>query len=205
MSNQSNNFNTPIELIEPITKFFGEIDLDPCSNEFSIVNAIRNIKLPMDGLNEYWGINKKVFINPPFAPYYINEGKVITPAEHKELLDKEHWRRYTIKDWVNRIIIERNASNNSSVCLVPSRGTGNSLWQDIIFPNFDSICFLKDRVYYWEEGHPVYDKKGNPQPAEFDCALVLFSNSGLLEERFKEIFDDFGFILRPKFSGVLIE
>jgi hypothetical protein len=194
MSNQSNNFNTPIELIEPIKEFFGgEIDLDPCSNEFSVVGAKNLYSLPTDGLKEKWGGN--IFSNPPFAPYYIKEGKVITPAQYKELVDKIGWVRYTIKNWVKKGV-ETSINDKSNVLfLLPSRGTGNSLWQDYIFPTFDAICFLNKRVYFWEQGHPVYDLKGKPQPAEFDCALVLFSQIRDLVAKFKNDFSNFGYVL----------
>jgi hypothetical protein len=55
MSNQNNSFNTPPELVQPIKEFWvGKIDLDPCSNEYSLVKAEKEIILPQDGLKEKW-------------------------------------------------------------------------------------------------------------------------------------------------------
>lgn len=60
------DWNTPPKYINPIKHFFGgQIDLDPCSNKFSTVNAKQNFVYPAeDGLVQPWEGNK-IFINPP--------------------------------------------------------------------------------------------------------------------------------------------
>ena len=45
------NYNTPPKYVGPIMEFFdGKLDLDPCSNEFSLIKAANNWILPQNGL-----------------------------------------------------------------------------------------------------------------------------------------------------------
>ncbi len=45
VNSQSQTWGTPIKYVKAIKEFFGgKIDLDPCSNEYSIVNAETHIK-----------------------------------------------------------------------------------------------------------------------------------------------------------------
>lgn len=58
------HWNTPPKIISAVKKFWnGEIALDPCSNEHSLVGAKREYVLPVDGLKEHWA--EKTFVNPP--------------------------------------------------------------------------------------------------------------------------------------------
>lgn len=50
----------------PVYQTLGRpLGLDPCSNELSVVDAVRRIMLPDDGLRAYWGATS-VFMNPPY-------------------------------------------------------------------------------------------------------------------------------------------
>ena len=42
------------------------IDLDPCSNEHSMVDADTKYILPTNGLTESWNY-KRIFVNPPYG------------------------------------------------------------------------------------------------------------------------------------------
>ena len=63
---KNKSWNTPPKYIDLIIKFFDIIELDPCSNENSLVNAKVNYILPTDGLKETWNY-KTIFINPPYG------------------------------------------------------------------------------------------------------------------------------------------
>jgi hypothetical protein len=89
VSNQSNDFNTPPELVQPIKEFWGgKIDLDPCSNKGSLVKADTEWTLPTNSLKQPWAIKQPrttVFVNPPYAPYWLSEDGLIclSPKEYK--------------------------------------------------------------------------------------------------------------------------
>lgn len=60
------DWNTPPKYIKLIKKMFGVIDLDPCSNEHSMVEADTKYILPTNGLIESWNY-KQIFVNPPYG------------------------------------------------------------------------------------------------------------------------------------------
>ena len=64
----SHEWCTPAKYVNAVKKFFGgKIDLDPCSNDDSIVNATVEYRLPeKDGLKEIWNFNK-IYVNPPYG------------------------------------------------------------------------------------------------------------------------------------------
>lgn len=209
MANQSNDFNTPPELIEPIKRFWnGTIELDPCSNKHSMVKAIVEWGLPINSLNCVWHkVAKTVFVNPPFAPYYLSDDGTIclTPQEYKERGDQDVFTRYTIRDWVTKGIDERD-NGVESIYLIPARGMGSTVWQRSILPNFDAICFLKSRYPFWENGAPCKNEKtGKIDPPTFDIALVYFCPSDSTMEdkvhkaaylnRFRGVFTHYGYVL----------
>ena len=82
----SQSWCTPPKYVNAIKKFWnGTIDLDPCSNEYSIVKAITEFKLPeIDGLKEEWNF-KTIYVNPPYGA------------------DRE--RGTTIKDWLGKCVL----------------------------------------------------------------------------------------------------
>lgn len=63
------DWNTPPRLAGLIQSALGgRIDLDPCSNERSCVDAESRIALPDDGLSEPWeSYGQTVFANPPYG------------------------------------------------------------------------------------------------------------------------------------------
>jgi hypothetical protein len=56
VNSQSQSWGTPMKYVRAIKLFFnGSISLDPCSNEYSIVQAETEFMLPHnDGLTEDW-------------------------------------------------------------------------------------------------------------------------------------------------------
>lgn len=59
---------TPPSIVASVSQVFdGEIDLDPCSNEHSYVDARVRYSLPdRDGLRESWRF-QRIFVNPPYG------------------------------------------------------------------------------------------------------------------------------------------
>jgi hypothetical protein len=64
----SQHWCTPQKYVEAVYEVFdGSIGLDPCSNEFSIVKADVECRLPEnDGLLESWYF-KTIYVNPPYG------------------------------------------------------------------------------------------------------------------------------------------
>ena len=64
----SQEWGTPKKYVDAVREFFhGKIDLDPCSNEYSIVHAITEYCLPFhDGLKESWNF-PTIYVNPPYG------------------------------------------------------------------------------------------------------------------------------------------
>ena len=159
---EKKDWNTPPKYTEAVREFFGEIDLDPCSNILSIVGAKTEFILPTDGLLEEWDF-KKIYMNPPYGR------------------DKE--RKTSIKKW---IIKAENANKNFGseiIALIPV-ATSSSHFKEMIFKSANSICFLEDtRLKFMIDGE--LSKKGAPM----SCCIVYWGNQS---ERFDNIFSEYG-------------
>jgi hypothetical protein len=126
----SASWNTPQWIVDVVREQFGEIDLDPCSNEHSLVAARHNIILPIDGLKAPW--MGKVFCNPPYG--------------------RDKVRKTSILDWCRKAHMERLRGHASEVLLLIPAATETKHWQDIIWPGAASICFLRSRVKFLLDG-----------------------------------------------------
>ena len=61
------DWSTPENYVKSIRAVLGgRIDLDPCSNEFSVVNAKTEYRLPKNGLMESWDFST-IYVNPPYG------------------------------------------------------------------------------------------------------------------------------------------
>lgn len=147
VNTKSQDWGTPPKYVDAIRDFWdGEIDLDPCSNEHSIVHANTEFKLPEhDGLAENWEEYDTIFVNPPYGR------------------DKEHGT--SIADWLKKCA---NAGAAEVIALVPV-ATNTSHWKKYVFGKAMAVCFLYDtRLKFLENG--VESKKGAPMA----CALVYW-------------------------------
>jgi len=65
--NRKDTWNTPIEIVGDVVKFFGTIDLDPCSNSEGDPNvpALNYYTEETNGLAHDW--HGKVFMNHPYS------------------------------------------------------------------------------------------------------------------------------------------
>ena len=67
INSDSQDWCTPPKYVHAVRRFFGEIFLDPCSNERSIVNAKTEYMLPdIDGLHASWDFST-IYVNPPYG------------------------------------------------------------------------------------------------------------------------------------------
>ena len=68
INSQSQDWGTPENYVHAVKEFFGgEIDLDPCSNPHSIVEAAVEYILPRnDGLKDNWNFHR-IYVNPPYG------------------------------------------------------------------------------------------------------------------------------------------
>ena len=71
-SSVDQTWNTPPDIIRPIVRAFGRVDLDPCSNARSVVRARVAWELVRDGdsLARSWKLpgrgRRLIFVNPPY-------------------------------------------------------------------------------------------------------------------------------------------
>lgn len=190
-SSSSVNWNTPDRVLKHVRAFFKTIDLDPCSNEGSVVGAGTEFCLPQrDGLQESWAKTgaKTVYINPPFGSYYLHKisKRVVLPKEMKKLLDagyvdKQDFDHISLKDWVAKAEHEYGDGKMEIIMLLPS-SVGTKAWQKHIFQTADAVCFVSGRLKFI----------GAAAGAPMDCACVYW---GSRPEDFAEAFEDLGFVV----------
>lgn len=161
----SMDWNTPTKYIKLVYKMFDKVEIDPCSNKDSIVNAENEIILPSDGLNIEWDY-KTIFVNPPFG--------------------RDFERKTTIKNWIAKCY-EANKKYDAEVLLLVPVATNTSHWKEYIFGKASAICFLYDtRLKFRINGNE--DNKGCPTA----CAMIYY---GANIEKFYEIFGSVGYVL----------
>ena len=100
VNTQSQNWGTPAKYVNAVKAFWdGKIDLDPCSNEYSIVHAATEYRLPeQDGLKESWNY-PTIYVNPPYGA--------------------DRQRGTTIKDWLARCARAHIDYKSEVIALVP--------------------------------------------------------------------------------------
>ena len=164
---QSQHWGTPDKYVSAIRNFFGGgISLDPCSNEFSIVGAATEYRLPMhDGLKESWDF-PTIFVNPPYG--------------------LDHERGTAIRHWLQRCHLAHENYGSEVLGLVPV-ATNTGHWKKHVFGPATAVCFLYDtRLRFLVDG--VDGGKGAPM----SCAMVYWGRN---YRRFSEVFREFGAVL----------
>lgn len=160
----STSWCTPPKYVAAIEAFFNHnIELDPCSNEFSLINAKMRFNLPYkDGLSEEWNY-KTIFVNPLYGA------------------DRE--RGTTIKNWIKKCEVSYRLYHAEVLALIPV-ATNTRHWKDYIFGRAAGICFLYDtRLRFMINGE--LDVKGAPM----SCAMIYW---GTDVSRFVELFSHYG-------------
>ena len=149
VNTQSQSWGTPIKYVSAVKDFFGgNISLDPCSNEYSVVNADVEYLLPQnDGLNESWDF-PTIYVNPPYGSDKI--------------------RKTTIKDWLKKCHIANDMYKSEVIALVPV-ATNTGHWKNFVYTKATAVCFLYDtRLKFLENGKDV--GKGAPM----SCCLIYW-------------------------------
>ena len=167
INSKSQEWGTPPVYVDAVKKMFGsKIALDPCSSEYSIVNAELEYLLPKyDGLKESWNF-PTIYVNPPYG---INKTK-----------------RTTIKHWLARCAKANQQHESEVLALVPV-ATNTGHWKKSVFGKATAICFLYDtRLKFLENGQN--GGKGAPMA----CAMIYW---GKHYDRFYEIFIDYGAVV----------
>ena len=156
------DWNTPPKYIEKVKNVLGEIELDPCSNDLSMVGAKTEFILPIDGLSMEWDY-VTIFVNPPYG--------------------RDMERGTTIKNWITKINNTHIKYGSEILCLIPV-ATNTTHYKDIIFKDSTGLCFLEDsRLKFMIDGE--LSKKGAPM----SCAMIYWGNN---YNKFENIFKDTG-------------
>lgn len=148
----SQSWCTPPKYIGAIKSFWnGEIELDPCSNEYSMVRAKSEFMLPeTDGLMLEWDY-RTIYVNPPYGA--------------------DRLRGTTIKNWLAKCAYSHAKYNSDIIALIPV-ATNTSHWKKYIFGDADALCFLADtRLKFFVDG--IEHEKGAPMA----CCLVYWGNN----------------------------
>lgn len=167
INTSSQNWCTPKKYVDVVKDFFGgTIDLDPCSNNDSIVGATEGYALPQqDGLRESWKF-KRIYVNPPYG------------------IDKT--RGTSIRDWIERCC-ESNAKYGSEVLALIPVATNTGHWKRYIFGHANSVCFLDDtRLKFLIHGN------GEGKGAPMACAMVYWGKN---TENFYCFFQKYGAVV----------
>lgn len=163
----SQDWCTPPKYVDAVLEMFGgAIELDPCSNKISVVNAKKEFILPKnDGLKEEWDF-KTIYVNPPYGA--------------------DRQRGTTIKDWLRKCAEAHKKYNAEVLALVPV-ATNTAHWKHYVFGRAASICFLYDtRLKFLIDGST--DNKGAPMA----CCMIYWGRN---ISEFKNIFMRFGAVV----------
>lgn len=166
-NNNRSDYGTPKKYANAISEFFdNNIQLDPCSNEFSLIDSKVKYILPEnDGLKCSWDFST-IYVNPPYGRDKINNT--------------------SIYDWLCRCCIANIVYESEVLALVPV-ATNTQHWKDNIFGKSSAVCFLYDsRVKFLING--VQSGTGAPMP----CAIIYWGNRF---DRFFNIFGKFGAVV----------
>lgn len=158
---QIKNWCTPQKYVDAVTRVFGgQIDLDPCSNEYSTVHAAVEYMLPEhDGLRESWNY-QNIYVNPPYG--------------------RDVQRGTSISDWFVRIA--QAAQEGSSIQALVPVATNTKHWKEYVYPVASAICFLYDtRLHFVINGNE--DTKGAPMSC---CMLYYGSNVEAFSQEFRK-------------------
>lgn len=159
----SQHWGTPPIYVKAVKEVLGTIELDPCSNEFSIVHARVEYRLPdQDGLKASWNY-RTIYVNPPYGS------------------DPE--RRTRIRHWLARCEDAHKQYGSEVLALVPV-ATNTKHWKVHVFGAATGVTFLYDtRLKFLVNGE--VSVRGAPM----SCAMVYWGDRFV---RFQETFLKFG-------------
>jgi hypothetical protein len=160
---QSQDWGTPTAYVKAVRRVLGRVELDPCSNEHSVVRARVEYRLPEhDGLRESWDY-PTIYVNPPYGA------------------DKVRGTR--IRDWLVRCADAHRDHGSDVIALVPV-ATNTGHWKKNIWGVATSVAFLYDtRLKFTVDGVP------SVRGAPMSCAMVYW---GQRIDMFRKTFAEFG-------------
>jgi hypothetical protein len=163
----SQNWCTPPKYVDAIRRFFGgSIELDPCSNRYSIVKARVEYCLPdTNGLAASWNY-PTIYVNPPYGS------------------DRD--RGTTIRDWLRKCA-EAHAKHAAEVLALVPVATNTRHWKQYVFGAATAVAFLYDTRLRF-----LVDGKDGGKGAPMSCAMIYW---GLQYERFEASFLRFGAVV----------
>ncbi len=167
VNSQSQSWGTPHKYVTAIKDFFGgSISLDPCSNEYSVVNAETEFLLPKnDGLQEEWNY-PTIYVNPPYGA--------------------DRTRGTTIKDWLAKCASSNIEYGAEILALVPV-ATNTRHWKQSVFGKAKAICFLYDtRLKFLVNGN------GGGKGVPMACAMIYWGRN---YKKFYEVFIEYGAVV----------
>lgn len=181
------DWTTPEEVLVPVRKVFGgEIDFDPCGNPMSIVGAKRQVWLP-----KWLGI--RVMKPSPLPPEptqeqidrYINPPVVLERAKPPDVILGDGlfhgWSGstfvnppYDAKTLAAFMARARAAAARGVPVIMLTKLKLTKGWHASV-PAAPAVCFIDHRLTFGG---------GNGDSAPFDCALILWTQSRTLVNRF---------------------
>ena len=167
VNSQNVDWCTPNRYVKAVKQVFGgAIELDPCSNKWSIVKANKEFSLPKnDGLVESWKY-KTIYVNPPYG------------ADRK--------KGTTIKHWLYKCTDATDRFHSEVLALIPV-ATNTSHWKECIWGKATAVCFLYEtRLKFLENGN--IEGRGAPM----SCAMVYWGKN---YEIFFNVFLKFGAVI----------
>jgi hypothetical protein len=188
--------------------FGGHIDLDPCSNEQSIVGARRSYTLPeTNGLKEAWDA-ESVFFNPPFGRSYLHPScNSLCSVERLEDLEGKKTTLYvctlcgqsltrkdvegsSIADWVRKAHASSRRPDVFGIIGILPAAISTQHFHRYVWPHASAIVFPEGRLSFG--GLPIEDEADSTAP--MDTVLVLWGD--LLADAFERAFSTIGYVDR---------
>ena len=167
VNSQNKDWATPLKYVRAVKEVFGgKIKLDPCSNEYSIVDAGVEFMLPEnDGLKKEWNYST-IYVNPPYG--------------------SDRKKGTTIKNWLAKCALAHKKFNSEVLALVPV-ATNTGHWKQSVFGHAKAVCFLYDtRLRFLENGLDI--GKGAPMA----CAMIYWGEN---YEKFYNVFINHGAVV----------
>ena len=159
------DFYTSEEIIEPVRRTLGRIDLDPASHAIANtkVKARRFYSKNDNGLERQW--SGTVWVNPPFS---------------------------TWSEWTPKVVSEWASGRVEAMCILCATRTLTAQYFHPIHTESTAICILRGRIPFWgdraktpDDGHAVF-YFGNDADKFVDemsaiGTVYINSNTGVLE------------------------
>lgn len=160
IESKSIHWNTPKKYVDAVLEVFrGPINLDPCSNKWSIVPS--TISYDSTGLISSWDYNY-IYVNPPYG--------------------RDPKNKTSIKDWLRRCHESHMDYDSQVIALIPV-ATNTSHWKEYVWSSASQVCFLYDtRLKFLIKG------KEEGTGAPMACAMVYWGSEGERFEKVFEQF-----------------